>query len=41
MDALHVCLETYLKCLQFDFIAVLLNETLDEPSQCNLSAAWV
>ena len=35
-----MCLETYLKCLQFDFIAILLNETLDEPTQTNLPAAW-
>lgn len=33
-------METYLKCLQFDFIAILLNETLDEPTQTNLPAAW-
>jgi len=39
-ETLEVCLDTYLKCLQFDFIAVLLNETLDEPSQTNLPAAW-
>lgn len=39
-ESLEVCLETYLKCLQFDFIAILLNETLDEPTQTNLPAAW-
>lgn len=39
-DSLTVCLETYLKCLQFDFIAILLNETLDEPTQTNLPSAW-
>lgn len=37
---MEICLETYLKCLQFDFIAILLNETLDEPTQTNLPAAW-
>jgi hypothetical protein len=31
-ESLEVCLETYLKCLNFDFIAILLNETLEEPS---------
>jgi hypothetical protein len=31
-EQLEVCLETYLKCLNFDFIAILLNETLEEPS---------
>jgi len=40
-ESLKVCLETYLKCLQFDFIAILLNETLDEPSQTNLSLNWL
>lgn len=39
-ESLEICLETYLKCLQFDFVAILLNETLDEPSQTNLPAAW-
>jgi hypothetical protein len=39
-ESLEVCLDTYLKCLQFDFIAILLNETLDEPTQTNLPAAW-
>lgn len=39
-ESLTVCLETYLKCLQFDFIAILLNETLDEPTQTNLPSAW-
>jgi len=37
IDSLEVCLETYHKCLTFDFVAVLLNETLDEPSQTNVS----
>ena len=40
LQSLQVCLETYQKCLTFDFIAVLLNETLDEPSQTNLPASW-
>ena len=40
LDSLEVCLETYHKCLTFDFIAVLLNETLDEPSQINLPSSW-
>jgi hypothetical protein len=26
--------------LNFDFIAILLNETLEEPSQTNLPASW-
>ena len=39
-ESLEVCLETYLKCLNFDFIAILLNETLEEPSQTNLPASW-
>ena len=29
-----------MKCLQFDFVAILMNETLDEPSQTNLPSAW-
>jgi hypothetical protein len=41
IDSLAICLETYLKCMQFDFVAILLNETLDEPSQTNVPAAWV
>jgi hypothetical protein len=40
LDSLEVCLETYNKCLTFDFIAILLNETLDEPSQTNLPTSW-
>ena len=32
-ESLEVCLETYLKCLNFDFVAILLNETLEEPSR--------
>jgi len=39
-ESLEICLETYLKCLNFDFIAILLNETLEEPSQTNLPASW-
>ena len=35
-----MCFETYNKCLTFDFIAILLNETLDEPSQTNLPSSW-
>ena len=37
IDSLEVCLETYHKCLTFDFVAILLNETLEEPSQTNVS----
>ena len=29
--------DIYLKALTFDYIAILLNETLDEPSQTNVS----
>lgn len=38
IECLEVCLETYHKCLTFDFVAVLLNETLDEPNQANVSS---
>jgi hypothetical protein len=40
LDSTSTCLETYLKCLQFDFIAILLNETLEEPSLTNVSKIW-
>jgi len=31
MNALCITLDTYLKCLQYDYLAILLNETMDEP----------
>ena len=37
----QVAMEIYSKCLNFDFIAILLNETLEEPSQTSLPPAWV
>ena len=37
VDALYTCIETYDKCLTFDFVAVLLNETLEEPISTNVS----
>ena len=40
MDSLEICLDTYHKCLTFDFVAVLLNETLDEPSNTTLPSSW-
>ena len=40
IDSLQVCFETYQKCLTFDFIAVLMNETLDEPQQTTLPSEW-
>lgn len=41
LEQLQTSLEIYHKCLTFDFVAILLNETLDEPSQTNLPSAWV
>ena len=40
IDSLIVCFETYQKCLTFDFIAILVNETLDEPMQTTLPSEW-
>lgn len=40
LESLQICLETYEKCLTFDFVAVLLNETLEEPSSTTLPTAW-
>lgn len=40
LDSLFTCIETYDKCLTFDFVAVLLNETLEEPISTNLPPAW-
>ena len=31
LQSLEICLQTYHKCLTFDYIAVLLNETMDDP----------
>jgi hypothetical protein len=36
-DQVDTSLQIYHKCLTFDFVAILLNETLDEPSQTNVS----
>jgi hypothetical protein len=33
-------LEIYEKALSFDFTAILLNETLDDPSSTNLPSSW-
>ena len=41
LRSLNTCLEIYHKALTFDFIAILLNETLDEPSSTNLPSSWV
>ena len=40
LKSLELCLKTYEKCLNFDFVAVLLNETLDEPSSTCLPSSW-
>ena len=37
LESLLTCIETYDKCLTFDFVAVLLNETLEEPISTNVS----
>ena len=36
IQSLTLCLEIYLKCLTFDFIAILLNETIEEPSMATV-----
>ena len=36
LQSLTYCLEIYHKCLTFDFIAILLNETIEEPSISNI-----
>lgn len=36
IQSLSTCLEIYNKCLTFDFIAILLNETIEEPSMANV-----
>lgn len=37
LSQLDICLQTYHKALTFDFIAVLLNETQDDPTFTNVS----
>ena len=40
LDCLETCLETYHKSLNFDFVAVILNETADEQSSTQIPASW-
>ena len=37
IDCLEVCVETYFKCITFDFDPNLLNEAMDEPFSINVS----
>ena len=37
LKQLEVCLQTYHKALTFDYVAVLLNETMEDPCQTNVS----
>ena len=39
-DSLEQSLSILEKSLSFDFTAILLNETLDEPSSTNIPTAW-
>lgn len=39
-ELLEASLRIYLTCLRYDFLAILLNETLDEPTQTNLPLSW-
>lgn len=37
LKQLEICLQTYHKSLTFDYVAVLLNETMEDPCQTNVS----
>jgi len=37
LKQLDICLQTYHKSLTFDYVAVLLNETMEDPCQTNVS----
>lgn len=39
-DSLYHTLSIYEKCLSFDFTAILLNETLDDPTSTNVPTSW-
>lgn len=39
-ESLYQTLSIYEKCLSFDFTAILLNETLDDPTSTNVPTSW-
>ena len=39
-ENLFQTLSIYEKCLSFDFTAILLNETLDDPTSTNVPTSW-
>ena len=39
-DNLHLALQILEKALSFDFTAILLNETLDDPATTNIPSSW-
>jgi len=39
-ESLLLCMSIYERCLSFDFNAILLNESLDDPSSTNIPQAW-
>lgn len=39
-ESIYQTLSIYEKCLSFDFTAILLNETLDDPTSTNVPTSW-